>query len=71
LLQALLICKTIYMTQETAIETIKTMPHDFNIDELIGRLIIIEKLDEAEKDFQEGRTFTHSQVQKMFEEWKK
>ena len=59
------------MTQERAIETIKSMPNDFNVDELIERLIVIEKIEEAEKEIESGNTFTHSQVQKMFEEWKK
>ena len=59
------------MTQEKAIETVKSMPHDFNIDELIERLIVIEKIEEAEKDVKEGRVHTHSDVKKLFDEWKK
>ncbi len=59
------------MTQEKAIETIKTMPHDFNVDELIDRLIVIEKIEEAEKDIAEGKIVPNSEMQKRFEEWKK
>ncbi len=59
------------MTQEKAIETVKSMPLDFNVDELINRLVVIEKIEEAEKDVKEGRVVPHSEVLKMFEEWKK
>ena len=59
------------MTQEIAIETVKSMPHDFNVDELIERLTVIEKIEEAEKDVEAGRMIPNSEMQKMFEEWKK
>ena len=59
------------MTKKAAIDAINDMPKDFNVDELIERLLVIEKIDEAEKDIEEGKVHTHSQVMKMVEEWKK
>lgn len=59
------------MTQEAAIEVIKIMPHDFNINELIERLVVIQKIDEAEKDVEEGKVYTHSEMLNMIAEWKK
>ncbi len=59
------------MTQEIAIEQIKKMPHEFKIDELMERLLIIEKIDEAEKDIAEGRVISHSEMKKSIEEWKR
>jgi predicted transcriptional regulator len=59
------------MTQEIALVAIKNMPHDFNIDELMERLIVLEKLEEAERDVEAGRVISHSEVQKLFEEWTK
>ena len=59
------------MTQEQAIEAIKKMPPQFKVDELTQRLSVIEKIEEAESDFAEGRTIPNSDVQKLFDEWKK
>ncbi len=59
------------MTQERAIETVKSMPHNFNVDELVERLIVLGKIEEAEKDVEEGRVIPHSEAKKMFDEWMK
>ena len=59
------------MTHETVIETVKNMPKEFNLYELVERLAVIEKIDEAQKDVAAGRIYTHSQMLKMVEEWKK
>jgi predicted transcriptional regulator len=59
------------MTQERAIETVRSMPHDFNVDELIDRLVVLGKIEEAEKDVEEGKVVPHSEVKKMFDEWMK
>ncbi len=59
------------MTQEVAIEMIKSMPHDFNVDDLVEKLNVIEKIEEAEKDIAEGKIIPHSEMQRLFEEWKK
>ena len=59
------------MTQARVIEIVKEMPNDFNVDELIERLVILEKIEEAEDDIKAGRTHTHTEVINAFEEWKK
>ena len=55
----------------SSMEAIGNMPKNFNVDELIERLIVIEKIEEAENDVKEGRVYSHSEVLNMIEEWKK
>ena len=47
------------------------MQPEFVLDELVERLIIIEKKAEAEKSIQDGRVFTNEQVKTEIERWKK
>lgn len=58
------------MTKEKALEAIKGMPQDFELDQLIEKLIVIEKIDMAIKQVEEGDVIYHSEVKKKIEEWK-
>jgi len=59
------------MTKEKALQAIKEMPQDFNLDELIERLIVIEKIDSSIQQVEEGKIVYHSEVKKKIDEWKK
>jgi len=59
------------MTREKALEVIKDMPADFELDQLIEKLIIVEKLEAAMKQVNEGDVIYHSEVRKQIDEWKK
>jgi hypothetical protein len=59
------------MTKERVIEAVKDMPQDFELDALFEKLIVIEKLGEAAKQFEEGKVVYHSEAKKRAEEWKK
>lgn len=59
------------MNKEKAIDAINKMPEDFNLDELIERLIVIEKLDVAAQQVKEGEVVYHSEVRKKIDEWKR
>ncbi|HEY1032834.1 MAG TPA: hypothetical protein VGD89_13750 [Flavipsychrobacter sp.] len=59
------------MTREKALEAIKDMPADFELDQLIEKLIVVEKLEAAIKQVNEGDVIYHSDVKKKIDEWKK
>lgn len=59
------------MTKEKALEVIKDMPADFELDQLIEKLIVVEKLEAAIKQVNEGDVIYHSDVKKKIDEWKK
>ena len=50
---------------------LKNLPDEFEIDELIERLLIIQKIEKGEKDIAEGRTHSHEEVEKIISKWSK
>ncbi len=59
------------MTKETAAAAIKEMPQEFNVDELIEKLIFIEHVEEGLKQIDEGRKIPLAEVEKIVKEWRK
>ena len=53
------------MTKEKVLEAIKDMPKDFQLDELIEKLIFIEKVEEGIKQVSGGRAIPHEEVKKI------
>lgn len=59
------------MKKDKALETVKTMPNEFDIDALLEKLVLIEKVEKGLRDLKEGKTFTHEQVKKKIKKWRK
>lgn len=57
------------MKRDKAIETIKELPVEFDLDELIERLIFIEKVDKGLKQLDEGKTVSHEKVKELSKKW--
>ena len=59
------------LTKEKIIETIQAMPENSfeDIDVLIERLIILERLEKGMADIEAGRTITHEELKKKMETW--
>ncbi len=53
------------MTKEIVAAAVKELPPVFDLDELIERLIFIEKIEEGLKDVEEGRTIPLEEVEKI------
>lgn len=45
------------------------MPDEFSLDELIDRLIVIDKIQEGLKDSLEGRTISNDDMKKEIDSW--
>jgi len=45
------------------------LPDSFTIDELIDRLIFIEKVEQGLKQSAEGKVISHEEVKKIIEKW--
>lgn len=58
------------MNKEKALEAVKKMPEVFALDELIERLIVIDKIDHAAGQVAEGNVVYHPEVKKKIDEWK-
>lgn len=54
------------MRREKAIETIKELPIEFDLETLIECLIFIDKVEKGLKQTKEGNTISYKEVKKRF-----
>jgi hypothetical protein len=59
------------MKKSTVLQTLNELPQKFDLDELLERLMVIEKIDEALEDAKSGKTVSHDKVKKMVAKWNK
>ena len=59
------------MKKSTVIRTLNELPQKFDLDDLLERLMVIEKIDEALEDAKSGKTVSHDKVKKMVAKWNK
>jgi len=57
------------MKREKAIETVKEFPQEFELEELIERLVFIEKVEKGLKQAEEGKVTSHDKVKEMTKKW--
>lgn len=61
------------LTKEKLIATIKAMPEDQfeDIDILVERIFLLQKVEKAEKDIIDGKVFSTKEAMKKLEKWLK
>ncbi len=57
------------MKRDKAIEAIKELPQEFDLDELIERLIFVEKVEKGLAQLDEGKTIPHDKVKELTKKW--
>jgi hypothetical protein len=57
------------MKKTAVIESISKLPDEFSIDEIIERLIIIEKIDKGRQQIKEGKINTKDQAKTKLNKW--
>ena len=57
------------MKRDKAIETVKEFPQEFELEDLIERLVFVEKVEKGLQQVQEGKTISHEQVKEMTNKW--
>jgi hypothetical protein len=57
------------MRKSTVIESISKLPDEFSIDEIIERLIIIEKIDKGRQEVKDGKVNTEDQAKARLSKW--
>ena len=57
------------MKRDKVIETVKELPQEFDLEELIERLIFVEKVEKGLEQIKEGKTVPHEQVKEMIKKW--
>jgi predicted transcriptional regulator len=56
------------ITKEKAIEAIKSLPDEFSIEELMDRLILLNKIETGIRQAEQGETYTAEEAKKMLDE---
>lgn len=59
------------MKKSTIINTLSELPKEFDLDDFLERLIVIEKIDEALLEAKSRQTITHEKVKKIVAKWHK
>jgi hypothetical protein len=59
------------MTREVLAESIQHLPAEFSIDELIERLLILEKIEKARQQYRDGNTLTNEEAKERLSKWLK
>jgi hypothetical protein len=59
------------MTKETVVAAIKEMPQEFDVDELIEKLIFISRVEEGLKQVDEGNKTPLDDVKQIVVGWQK
>ena len=60
------------MKRSTAEATLKKMPAEFDIDELLEKLVFMEEVEKGLKDIKEGKVVPQSKVLASFKrKWRK
>lgn len=57
------------MKKETALDVINELPHEFELDELLEKLIFIEKVEDGLNQLEEGKSISHDDLKKSIEKW--
>ncbi|RTQ52199.1 hypothetical protein EJV47_04005 [Hymenobacter gummosus] len=59
------------MTKDKVLETVNALPAEFELEELIERLIFIEKVEAGAAALDRGDAVSHEDVKKLVQSWRK
>lgn len=59
------------MKKEKVLETLQYLPNEFDLDQLIEKLIFMEKLEKGLAQLEEGNTKSHDHVKQVSKTWSK
>lgn len=57
------------MKRDKAIETVKEFPQEFELEDLIERLVFLEKVEKGLQQAEQGQTIPHEKVKEMTKKW--
>lgn len=59
------------LTKEKVLETVQALPTEFSLDELVERLILLEKIQIGLQQVAEGKTKTMEEAKDALHKWLK
>ncbi|MFW5707717.1 MAG: hypothetical protein ACOC12_07350 [Bacteroidota bacterium] len=57
------------MKKERAIAAIKELPQNFELEELLEKLIFVDKVEKGLRQLEEGKTIDHDKVKQSVKDW--
>ena len=57
------------MERDKVLDTIKELPEEFELEDLIEKLIFVEKIEQGLKQLDEGKTVSHEEVKEITSKW--
>ena len=57
------------LIREKVIETIQSLPPEFSLDDLVERLIVLQKIETGLRQVEEGKTQTTAQAKEDLKKW--
>lgn len=57
------------MKRDKVMDTIKEFPKEFELDELIEKLVFVEKVEKGLSQLKKGKTIAHEKVKEIAKKW--
>ena len=57
------------MKKEKVIDTVNDLPQEFELDELLEKLIFVEKIEDGLKQLEAGQVISHDTVKEIVKKW--
>lgn len=57
------------MRKDTVIETMKGFPQEFNLDDLIEKLVFMDKVEKGLQQVKEEKTVSHENLKSKVKKW--
>jgi len=55
--------------KQEVLDTINNLPEDTNMDEIMYRLYVLDKIRKGQQAVEEGKTISHEELKKEIETW--
>ena len=59
------------LVKKQVMKTIKEMPEEFSVDDVIEQLIVLNKIENARQEIKEGKGLNTTQAKKKLQKWLK
>lgn len=59
------------LTKDKIKKSIESLPENLSVEQVIEKIILLDKIEQGKKDADEGRVYTTKQVRERLEKWLK
>jgi predicted transcriptional regulator len=57
------------MNRDKAIDAVKELPQEFELEDLLEKLVFAQKVEDGLRQLKEGKTVPHEKVKEMVKKW--